>query len=295
MLVPTSPVPETLLAARLLWRRRGGARFNPWRHYVRGQLGPRAHSLTSAVQSVRITAELFTSSSQGLDEELLGRVCGPEEIAAVQQFGRVATIPPWRRIRTFLEAERSSRCQDLLAGGLEGMLSSLHQSMAWNPPNLEIAGHPGGRIILDSSGLLIVPSLFLVDQPTLFFGHRATPSFDRVGPDTPPVLTYPVPINSASAKLLWSISNHSKKNLGALVGATRAEALHSLVDSSSTGELGQRLGISAAAASQHTTVLRNAGLITTRRGRNTVSHSLTRLGLALLNGDTFDETPPQAS
>jgi DNA-binding transcriptional ArsR family regulator len=42
------------------------------------------------------------------------------------------------------------------------------------------------------------------------------------------------------------------------------------------------LGISPAAASQHASVLRNAGLLVTRRDRNTVLHTLTPLGSAML-------------
>jgi DNA-binding transcriptional ArsR family regulator len=42
------------------------------------------------------------------------------------------------------------------------------------------------------------------------------------------------------------------------------------------------LAISPAAASQHTTVLRNAGLLVSRRDRNTVLHTLTPLGAAML-------------
>jgi DNA-binding transcriptional ArsR family regulator len=45
----------------------------------------------------------------------------------------------------------------------------------------------------------------------------------------------------------------------------------------------RRLNISPAAASQHTTVLRNAGLLVSHRDRNTVLHTLTPLGRAMLN------------
>jgi DNA-binding transcriptional ArsR family regulator len=50
-----------------------------------------------------------------------------------------------------------------------------------------------------------------------------------------------------------------------------------------TTELARRLRISPGGASQHATVLREAGLVTSRRQRNTVRHSITKLGLDLLN------------
>jgi DNA-binding transcriptional ArsR family regulator len=53
-------------------------------------------------------------------------------------------------------------------------------------------------------------------------------------------------------------------------------------DGALTSEVARRLGISPAAASQHTTVLRNAGLLLSQRDRNMVRHTLTPLGRALL-------------
>ncbi|MEV0196778.1 helix-turn-helix domain-containing protein [Nonomuraea sp. NPDC050691] len=50
-----------------------------------------------------------------------------------------------------------------------------------------------------------------------------------------------------------------------------------------TGALARRLGISSAAVSQHTAVLREAGLITTRRHHGNVLHNPTQTGLALLD------------
>ncbi|MFC8373392.1 winged helix-turn-helix domain-containing protein [Streptomyces sp. NPDC057239] len=53
-----------------------------------------------------------------------------------------------------------------------------------------------------------------------------------------------------------------------------------------TTETADRVGISLPSASQHTTVLRNAGLITTTRTGIAVLHTLTPLGTALLQSDT---------
>ena len=66
--------------------------------------------------------------------------------------------------------------------------------------------------------------------------------------------------------------------------ALRAAALAAIGDGCSTTDLARRVGISAAAASQHATILRNAGLITSNRERNMVLHSLTPLGVSVLNG-----------
>ncbi|MFI0899057.1 ArsR/SmtB family transcription factor [Streptomyces sp. NPDC020983] len=49
-----------------------------------------------------------------------------------------------------------------------------------------------------------------------------------------------------------------------------------------TGELARRTGVTPPTASQHATTLREAGLTTSTRLRNTILHTLTPLGTALL-------------
>ena len=70
--------------------------------------------------------------------------------------------------------------------------------------------------------------------------------------------------------------------LAALIGRTRATVLREIAAGCSTTVLATRCGISLAAASQHATVLRNAGLIATRREGSAVRHTLTALGEELL-------------
>jgi DNA-binding transcriptional ArsR family regulator len=67
-------------------------------------------------------------------------------------------------------------------------------------------------------------------------------------------------------------------------GARRvgAAALHVTAEGCTTSELARRLNVTAAAATQHATVLRNTGLITTTRRGGSVLHLITPLGLALL-------------
>jgi DNA-binding transcriptional ArsR family regulator len=74
--------------------------------------------------------------------------------------------------------------------------------------------------------------------------------------------------------------------LAALLGASRAAVLATIVAAPSvtTGRLATDLGISAAAASRHAGVLREAGLVTTVRDGMTVHHHPTRLGSELASG-----------
>ncbi|MFB9397296.1 helix-turn-helix domain-containing protein [Streptomyces echinatus] len=79
---------------------------------------------------------------------------------------------------------------------------------------------------------------------------------------------------------------HAADTLTPLLGRTRAAVLASLRHPATTTETADRVGISLPSASQHTTVLRNAGLITTTRTGTAVLHTLTPLSTALLRNDS---------
>ncbi|MFD7904748.1 MarR family transcriptional regulator, partial [Kitasatospora sp. NPDC059747] len=72
--------------------------------------------------------------------------------------------------------------------------------------------------------------------------------------------------------------------LGALLGVTGAALLLAIAeqDGCTTGAIASAVRISAASASEHATVLRAAGLISTLRDRTTAIHSPTTAGLTLL-------------
>ena len=76
----------------------------------------------------------------------------------------------------------------------------------------------------------------------------------------------------------------------ALLGRSRAAVLEAVADGCTTTELARRAGVSLASASQHAAVLRDSGLLVTRRTGKSVHHSLTVLGAALLNA-TWPSAP----
>ncbi|MFD9892714.1 helix-turn-helix domain-containing protein [Amycolatopsis sp. NPDC059027] len=73
-------------------------------------------------------------------------------------------------------------------------------------------------------------------------------------------------------------------SLSALLGVTRARVLEATEAGCTTTELSRRVGVSAASASYHASILRAAGLIATRRTGIAVRHEITVLGAHLLTG-----------
>ncbi|MGB2572454.1 ArsR/SmtB family transcription factor [Micromonospora citrea] len=195
---------------------------------------------------------------------------------SMSRYRSVALTPYWARIQAAVEADRTRRARALLDGGVEGLLNSLRPAMSWKSDRLEIHGYPDSRELhLDGRGLLLVPSFFCARTPVAL-----------LDPALPPVLVYPVdrlgglvPGDSAGG----SGNGTGREALAALLGRTRAAVLEASDDGCTTGEMARRLHISPAAASQHTAVLRRAGLLVSQRDRNTVLHTLTPLGRAMLD------------
>ncbi|MFF3762824.1 helix-turn-helix domain-containing protein [Streptomyces sp. NPDC001922] len=203
------------------------------------------------------------------DSGALGRLIG-----ALRSYHRAAIAPYWPHIRARIEADRAARGRALLDGGTDRLLASLPGTMRWRSPVLE-SDYPVDRdLYLGGRGLLLLPSFFCRRTPVTFH--------DR---DLTPVLVYPVEHTEESVptKPVRSCAG-DVGSLGKLVGHTRSAVLRTIGHGCTTGELARRVGVSAASASQHASVLREAGLVVTLRHGGAVLHTLTPLGAALLRG-----------
>lgn len=184
----------------------------------------------------------------------------------LRQYHRMAIAPRWTEVGRQVEADRGLRARTVLDGGTEAMLAGFQPFMRWDGDAL-VAPYPVDRDLhLDGRGVLLVPSYFC----------RRTP-LALVDPSLPPVLVYPARQPEVSRPA-------APGRVVALLGRTRAGVLHAVSAPSTTGEIARRLLVSAATASEHMTVLRDAGLVTSQRYANSVLHALTPLGAALLDG-----------
>jgi DNA-binding transcriptional ArsR family regulator len=203
---------------------------------------------------------------------------GRPELAEATQVAYQELIQPfWPRIRASLHAEQAARRRTLAAAGPGALLASLQGPLIrWRPPVLEIQRPGQVEMDLGGRGIALVPSVFVGRAPSL----HENPNDD----DEMPRLI--LPAEGAGRARLWAASRGLAGSRGsalaALVGRNRAAVLQSIADGCTTTELARRVGISLAAASQHASVLRRAGLIATRRQGSAVLHVLTPLGAELL-------------
>lgn len=294
---------EIVLSAHLLQNREGVVVFREWRCAAGPRVHPKVRPLLELAPHAGYFPDFLTPGQGGVDLEHgiqevlstprrrlaaevgelarqqplspwirdLGAGAGPAVNylgVLLRQYHDAVIAPFWPSIVGHCDADRSVRSRALVDGGCEGLLESLRPTMRWNFPVLEVDYPFDQDLDLQGRGLVLIPSYFCWRMPVALA--------DR---ELPPVLVYPV-----AHDLGADASGLVEERLAALLGRTRAAVLGAVGDGCTTSELASRVEVSLASASQHASVLRDAGLVVTRRRGGSVLHSVTPLGSGLLRG-----------
>ncbi|MDL2076145.1 DUF5937 family protein [Streptomyces sp. GXMU-J15] len=178
--------------------------------------------------------------------------------------------PEWPRHRAVLEADIAHRSRQAADGGLDALLTALHPGIHWSGPTLTLRmyGDHADAQRADGRGVLLMPSVFVWPdvvsgfarpwQPTVIYPARGMGGLQDPAPPDPP------------------------QALARLVGHQRAAVLMGLAAPASTTELAARHGLAPSTVSAHLSVLREAGLLTSRRAGLHVLYARTELGDALV-------------
>jgi DNA-binding transcriptional ArsR family regulator len=301
---------ETVLSLQLLHSGTARLIFQGWRDAVRGRMPHAAHGillslvapvgdfpdfltpatgtlgLATALESVKCTprsqirrdlshvaaARHLPQWCRGLadgDVQTLDRVAG-----ALRAWHTAAVAPDRERIEAALGKDRALRLRDARLGGPDRLLAGLPPPLQWQPPVLT-THYPHDRDVhLEGRGLLLVPSFFCLRRPITF-----------INAELPPVLVYPVEHELSGSADGCGGMDAGGRALAALLGSTRAAILDAIGGGAlCTGEIARKVGVSAPSASEHCAVLRGGGLIVSHRLGNSVLHSISQTGAALLNG-----------
>lgn len=306
---------ETVLSIHLLHARRGRSAFGEWRRRV-------VRDLNRRNLAGRVRAELFTiAPAYGYfpdfltpAEGRLGLEAGLETITAtrpnrvdaelrqldvppdgtfastlaerrpaarrrfagtLRRYHAAAVAPYWPDITARARADHALRTRALREGGPGAALAGLGPALRWNPPVLE-TDYPVDRdLYLGGRGLVLIPSYFCWAQPVALADD-----------DLPPTLVYPLDHDREWLTPRATRPTTSSDPAARLLGPTRAAILRGTSPGATTGELADRIGITPAGVSQHTAVLRDAGLITSHHHERHTVHVLTNIGSAVLQGFT---------
>jgi DNA-binding transcriptional ArsR family regulator len=302
------PMWEMVLSVHMLHARYALIEFADWRHQVRRDL--RRHDLARTTQTLAALAPDgsyfpdFLTPSEGL----LGVEEGIEAVVATSstqvrreltilheriptpswtwevvdhparddlgrelgRYHRRAIAPYWSTMCDRAAVDRATRTRALRTGGVPALLNSFRPHMRWTSPVLEVNSPVDRDLHLEGRGLTLIPSHFCWNRPVPI-----------ANPELPPTLVYPIGRDPQ-----WFDPTPPKTHdnpLARLVGPTRAAILRATTTGPNTTEIARRLDISRATVSQHTAILREAGLITSHRHNNNVLHVITALGTSLLS------------
>ncbi|NGN94704.1 winged helix-turn-helix transcriptional regulator [Nocardioides sp. KC13] len=209
------------------------------------------------------------------------------EVSALRTLGRAVAIyhegavaPLWSSLSDLVAEDRHLRARQMADGGVEAMLSSL-PGCRWRAPVLEIENYVDAEVLLEGRGLLLQPSYFCEpDTPIKLCDPGPEPML--VYPTAKPATGLAAPAGSGAA----GSGAAPDRRLIAMLGRTRAAVLGAVRTGCSTGELARRCQISVGSASEQARILREGGLLTTRREGTSVRHEITRLGVQVLSGAT---------
>ncbi|WP_424211735.1 DUF5937 family protein [Streptomyces sp. BI20] len=212
-----------------------------------GELGRRM--LADPARAARELAELLTAAWRALVE------------------------PYWPRIRALLEADVAHHTRLTARGGLAALFTGVHPEVRWDgaASTLRIGRGTGGHHrVLDGTGLLLMPSVFV--WPDVVAGWEEP---------WQPMLVYP----ARGVGDLWAgAPPQPSAALAGLLGRGRARVLCAAAEPVTTAVLAARLGMAASSVSAHLRALRAAGLLDAGRAGREVPYVWTPLGRALVSG-----------
>jgi DNA-binding transcriptional ArsR family regulator len=302
---------ETFDSVRLLKDRDLGLAFHRWRASVRGRVGEQAGPLTALMPPRGPMVDLvsLTGDTASIDEAVANLLAAPRSLmrielenidfrpahrswarnlvdgdrearlqvaAALRACHSVTVAPFWNTVRSHLREVRAAHAETLAEGGVEKLLTTLCGPLVrWRPPVLEVAHARDADIHLNGRGLVIAPTMFSTQEAEVLQAP--------LDPARAPVLALPTISGATLDPAMWGdVGEPTGEPIDDLLGRTRAAVLRATVAGCSTTQLARRLDIAPATASHHTAVLRNANLITTRREGKVAVHTITALGLAVL-------------
>ncbi|MGV9253090.1 helix-turn-helix domain-containing protein [Streptomyces sp. NPDC003697] len=193
--------------------------------------------------------------------------------STLRRYHAVAVSPYLDAIGARVAEDRARRAEAALGGGAEGLLASYTELPGWQWHGGRLAvPYPEARLMrLRGRTLTVVPGFFCVRAPLTL-----------VNETLPPVLVYPTPPDPGWLPRLRA--GAGRPSVAQLIGTSRAQVLELLRTPMTTTALAAALRLAPSTASRHATVLREAGLVVTRREGNRVLHRRTALGRALLEG-----------
>jgi len=197
-------------------------------------------------------------------------------VAGLRSYHKAAYGRDWIDDGRVLRAEITHRSHQLEEFGIDTVLGDLHPHLTWRSPILTLGVLTREQPVdtnLAGRGLIFAPSL-----------TWSAIICSTVNSRDPLIVVYP--ITSRRTAHREGAVDSAAAALSKLLGGTRARVLSSIARSPgmTTTELARDCHISLASASEHASVLRDAGMSTRTHQGSRVQHHVTNLGIRVIEG-----------
>lgn len=191
---------------------------------------------------------------------------------ALADYWAIALAPYWPRMCAVLEGDVSYRIAALARDGLFEMLEDLHDQVSVSGDRLLVNKRSYPSALYSAERMTLTPSIFAHPHLMLEDGERGAFA-----------LTYP----ARGLAQVWEgldidARGDDEDRLAALLGRTRATILRMTGSPVSTTQVARQLGQSPGPVNSHLSVLRDNGMVTSRRSGRSVLYAQTTLGRSVV-------------
>lgn len=185
------------------------------------------------------------------------------------ELWQAVLAPVWTQLERILRADIAVRARRIATDGLGGMVGGLHRSVEWHDDAVRVELRLHSEVLdCRGSGIVLVPSVL---------GGLGCSVLTE--PPAQPTLFYP----AQGVTERWATDATALADaLGALLGPARAAIVLGAHSPRTTSQVAADAGLALSTASHHLTVLRDAGLVASRRDGARMLHLRTPLGEALV-------------
>jgi hypothetical protein len=190
---------------------------------------------------------------------------------ALGAYWNAAIAPHWDQMRAVLDADIAYRAQQVTLGGISALLKDLHPQLKFHESTIRIDRAGDRNYDLKGNGLLLIPCVFAGSCLMFDPGSLGLPNFDY---------------RPRGIGTVWS-NNGTTPGAGdpltALIGPSRTAILRSAELPRTTTDLARVLSLSGPTVSEHLSILKRCGMVTSWRSGRRVLYQRTPLASSILS------------
>jgi Bacterial regulatory protein, arsR family len=188
---------------------------------------------------------------------------------ALGAYWNAAIAPHWDQMRAVLDADIAYRAQQVTLGGISALLKDLHPQLQFRQSTIRINKTGDRNYDLEGNGLLLIPCVFAGSCLLFDPGSLGLPTMGY---------------RPRGIGTVWDTNGTTPGDpLTALMGPSRTAILRTAELPRTTTDLARELSLSGPTISEHLSILKRCGMVTSWRSGRRVLYQRTPLAASILS------------